>query len=178
MSPLAGLDPYCISSVHCVADVKDSESRWKGLAPALAILNQVNPTVATWVRQQHAAGRLEFEDCFPTAGSEDALARYDMLMRRLIVNRQLFSENDGTVAVTLCHEYRHSRQNVGKFCQYVLSFLLSRQGESSIVENDAVLYEQEAHRAIFGDGESRPRALAAWEAAAKLRSQDGRQAIR
>ena len=90
------------------------------------------------------------------------------------MHRELFCENDGTVAVTLCHEYRHSRQNLGKLCQYVLSFLFVRGGNLSIIENDAVVYEQEAYEAIFGNGRSREKELAAWEAAAQLKNQNDR----
>ena len=33
---------------------------------------------------------------------------------------------------------------------YALSFLLSPGGDPAIIENDALLYEQEANLAIFG----------------------------
>jgi hypothetical protein len=175
MSSLFGLDPYRMSSAHCIADETDPEARWNGLSSALAILDRVNPVVAKWVREKHDAGLIAFGNQERKAhGSEDALAEYDVLRGRVIVNRHLFSENDGTIAVTLCHEYRHSRQNLGKFCQYVLSFLFVRGGNLSIIENDAVLYEREAHDAIFGNGTSSARQLAAWEAAARLRMGDGR----
>ena len=60
MSPLCGLDPYHISSAHCIADKTDAIARWKGLSPALAILNKVNPVVATWVREKHQRGLVTF----------------------------------------------------------------------------------------------------------------------
>ena len=174
MSSLFGLDPYRMSSARCIAEETGTEARWNGLSPALAILDRVNPVVAKWVREKHDAGLIAFGDHERKAdGSEDALAEYDVLRDRVVVNRHLFSENDGTIAVTLCHEYRHSRQNLGKFCQYVLSFLLVRGGNLSIIENDAVLYEREAHDAIFGNGTSSARQLAAWEAAVRLRIGDG-----
>ena len=56
MSPLQGPDPYCISSAGCVAARTDAETRWQGLSPALVILDQVNPTVAAWVRKNTTAG--------------------------------------------------------------------------------------------------------------------------
>ena len=102
------------------------------------------------------------------------MAKYDNVRGRVVVNPQLFCENDGTIAVTLCHEYRHSRQNLGKFCQYVLSFLFVRGGDLSIIENDAVIYEQEAHDAIFGSGTSREKELAAWQQAARVRDRGGK----
>jgi hypothetical protein len=165
MSPLSGLDPYRISSTHCLVDETAAEARWQGLFPALAILDQVNPAVATWARQKHDKGLVVFGDQCRTSGDPGAaLAKYDRFRGRIVVHRELFCENDGTIAVTLCHEYRHSRQNLGKSCQYVLSFLFVRGGDLSIIENDAVIYEQEAHNAIFGSSRSRAREIAAWEA--------------
>ncbi len=168
MLPLSGLDPYCISSARCIADKATVEARWNGLSPALAILDRVNPAVAKWVRAKHEKGLVVFGDEYRTkADPQVALAKYDMLRGRLVVKRELFCENDGTIAVTFCHEYRHSRQNLGKYGQYVLSFLFRREGDSSIIENDAVMYEQMAHDAIFGNGESREKELAAWENSAQ-----------
>ena len=176
MSPLSGLDPYCISSAHCVVDQPAAEARWNGLSPALAILDQVNPAVAKWVREKNDNGLVMFGDKYRiNSDPEAALAKYDMFRGRVAVNRELFCENDGTIAVTLCHEYRHSRQNLGKFCQYVLSFLFVRGGDLSIIENDAVIYEQEAHNAIFGNGRSSEKELAAWERSVQLQNQSSKR---
>ncbi len=164
MSPLCGLDPYRISSAHCVAGGTAAEVRWKGLSPALAILDKVNPAVATWVREKHKSGLVVFGgECGEASDPMVASAKYDRFRGRIVVKRELFCENDGTIATVLCHEYRHSRQNLGKVCQYALSFLFVRDGDLSIIENDAVIYEQEAHSAIFGDGRSREKELAAWQ---------------
>jgi hypothetical protein len=174
VAPLFGLDPYRISSADCIDDGTPAEARWNGLAPALAILDKVNPAVANWVRDKHQSGLVLFRDKDQTKGEPVvALCKYDMFRRQIVVNRELFCENDGTVAAILCHEYRHSRQNLGKFCQYVLSFLFVREGDLSIIENDAVIYEQEAHNAVFGNGTSKEKELAAWEHSAQLRSQGG-----
>jgi hypothetical protein len=176
MCPLSGLDPYRISSAACLDQETTTESRWRGLAPALAILDQVNPTVATWVREKHDNGRVMFGDEYRTKGDRmTALAKYDIFSHRLIVYRELFCESDGTIAVTLCHEYRHSRQNLGKFGEYVLSFLFAREGDLSIVENDAVLYEHAAYKAIFGDGRSREKEVAAWEHSVRLLNQGSKR---
>jgi hypothetical protein len=172
MSPLSRLDPYRISSVKCIADETTAEARWNGLSPALAILDQVNPVVAKWVREKHDRGLMMFGDeCRRRPDPLLALAKYDSWRGRVVVSPQLFCENDGTIALTLCHEYRHSRQNIGKLCQYVVSFLFVRGGELSIIENDAVVYEQEAHNAIFGNGRSREKELAAWEHAIQVLDQ-------
>jgi hypothetical protein len=169
MSSLCGLDPYRISSASCLEHETDAESRWKGLAPALAILDQVNPEVAKWLREKHGNGLVMFGDEYRTKGDRmTALAKYDIFRHRLVVYRELFCESDGTIAVTLCHEYRHSRQNLGKFGQYVLSFLFVREGDLSIIENDAEIYEHAAHKAIFGDGRSREKEVAAWQRSVRL----------
>ena len=63
--------------------------------------------------------------------------------------RALLEENDGEIAAILCHEYRHSRQNAAKLVRCVLSFVLTADGDPSILENDAELYEHEARQAIF-----------------------------
>ena len=47
------------------------------------------------------------------------------------------------MAAILCHEYRHSRQNLAQVVTYALSFVFAKDGDSSIVENDAVLYERQ-----------------------------------
>jgi hypothetical protein len=169
---LSGIDPYRISSSRCIAEETSDSARWRGLAPALAILDRVNPTVAGWVRAKHDRGLMVFHGSRPAKGDPgSALAKYEVLGGRIIINRELFSENDGTIAVTLCHEYRHSRQNLGKFCQYVLSFLFRRGGDSSIIENDAVIFEQEAQNAIFTNARSRTRELAAWVASVEQERQ-------
>jgi hypothetical protein len=173
MSPLSDLDPYRISSAHCIGDAASAETRWKGLSPALAILDNVNPTVAKWLRDKHDNGLVVFGDEYRTTGDpQGALAKYDVFRGRIVVKRELFCENDGTIAAILCHEYRHSRQNLGKFGQYVLSFLFVREGDLSIIENDAVVYEQEAHKAIFGNGTSREQEIAAWEQSTQRQNQD------
>jgi len=172
MTPLSGLDPYRISSTHCIEGAADAETRWKGLLPALAIVDQVNPAVAKWVREKHDRGLVVFGDDYRTTTDfVGALAKYDMFRGRIVVKRGLFCENDGTIAAILCHEYRHSRQNLGKFGQYVLSFLFTREGDLSIIENDAVIYEQEAHNAIFGCGGSKEKEVAAWAYSVQLQDQ-------
>ena len=175
MSSLSGLDPYRFSSVRCIADATTADARWNGLSPVLAILDRVNPAVAQWVRQKHDRGLLVFGEGHRTPREPGiALAKYDVFGGRLVVNPVLFCENDGNIAVTLCHEYRHSRQNLGKTCQYTLSFLFVRGGDLSIIENDAVIYEQEAQTAIFGSGASKAKELAAWEVAVQRQNQDSR----
>lgn len=176
ISPLSTLDPYRISSAHCVLKETTSEARWNGLAPALAILDKINPAIAKWMREKHDKGHIAFSDEYGSSGA--ALAKYDVLRCRVVIHRELFCENDGTIAVTFCHEYRHSRQNLGRFSQYLFSFLFVRGGDPSIIENDAMIYEQAAHNAIFGGSESSEKRLAAWEHSVQVQNQNNESELR
>lgn len=151
LHPTARLDPLRISHPECLFAGAGDAARWQALAAALAILQEVNPEAADWVRHTRGDGRLVFTDRAKVSdGLAGQLARYDALGRELTICRGLFAENDGTIAAVLCHEYRHSRQRFPKTMVYALSFLLIPGGDPAIVENDALLYEQEANLAIFG----------------------------
>jgi hypothetical protein len=129
----------------------NDDTRWRGLASVLAILDQVNPDVASWVRQRHEAGAVVFSDEYCRGRDKHgSLAKYDHFGRRLIVQRALFEESDGELAAILCHEFRHSRQNTAKLVKCALSFVVTADGDRSILENDALVYEHEARWAIFG----------------------------
>jgi hypothetical protein len=151
MMPLRTINPRMTSAPHCAVPGTGDEIRWQGLAAPLAILDQVNPQVASWLREKNARGRIVFTDSYRGQGDEHgSLAEYDHFRRALVVHRTLFEENDGEVAAILCHEYRHSRQNLARVFKCALSFVASADGDRSIVENDALLYEREARDAIFG----------------------------
>lgn len=148
---LRTLDPYHVSAPQCILEGAGDQARWQALAAALAILDQVHPEVASWVRQRREASALVFSDEYCRGRDRQAsLARYDHFRHRLIIQRPLFSENDGEIAAVLCHEYRHSRQNFAKLVKCALSFVTTAEGDRSILENDALLYEHEARLAIFG----------------------------
>lgn len=149
----AQLDPHRVSSARCMTRQTSDESRWEGLAPALAILQHANPEVARWVTSCHEQGRLVFMDRSDQVAGTDFLARFDLFQRKLKINAGLYAEPDGSVAAILCHEYRHARQGFPKVFHYALSFLFLKQGDASIVENDAVLYEREARCAIFDEAD-------------------------
>lgn len=152
--PSVDLDPHRVSSPQCVFKATGDRARWSGLSPALAILAQANPEVARWAESLHAEGRLVFTD-HPAGGGEMtcSLAKFDHLSRKLRINPGLYAEPDGSIAAILCHEYRHSRQGFPKVFGYALSFVLRKGGDPSIVENDAVLYEQQARCVIFGQSD-------------------------
>jgi hypothetical protein len=147
----AELDPFRTSHPQCMFAGTNDASRWQALAPALAILAEVNPDVAAWVRETHQEGKVLFSNHAKICdGSSGQLAKYDAFHRELTISRGLFAENDGTIAAVLCHEYRHARQRFPKTMVYALSFLLKKGGDPATIENDALLFEQEANLAIFG----------------------------
>lgn len=156
LRPAANVDPLRTSHPQCVFARTDEAARWQALGPALAILGQVNPEVAAWVRRSHEDGKLQFANRAtrgPTPVGQ--LAKYDALRGHLTITSGLFAENDGTIAAVLCHEFRHARQRMPKTMLYALSFLWIEGGDPAIVENDALLYEQDASLAIFGQYQER-----------------------
>ena len=152
LSATPELAPHRVSSGDCMFKGKSDTERWEGLAPALAILRHTNAEVAEWVEGMRAEDRLVF-----TSGAKIArermnyLAKFDLFERELRISPGLYAEPDGSVAAILAHEYRHSRQGFPKILSYALSHIFLEGGDPSIVENDAVIYEQEARRAIFGE---------------------------
>lgn len=151
LHPAKKLDPFYTSHPQCMYAETSDSARWQAFGPALAILDEVNPEVAAWVRRTHRDGKLHFARRARARGSAIAqLGEYDALRGELTVFSGLFAQNDGTIAAVLCHEYRHSRQRFPKTLVYALSFLLRENGDPAIIENDALLYEQEANLAIFG----------------------------
>ena len=145
------LDPEKVSSPRCMLLSATTDERWEGLQPTLQILDIVNPEVAKWTREKWRAGKLVFTEGYKEGvETSNHLAKYSSFNRTLKVSRGIFAEKDGTVATILCHEYRHSRQNMGKVFMYAVSYFCNTTGRKSIVENDAYLYECEAQKAIFG----------------------------
>ena len=151
LSSEAQLTSQRVSSPRCMFARTDTGIRRTALAPALAILDEVHPDVALWVRDTDRRGKLQFADSWqmPSNGSS-CLARYDTFRGILTISPGTFAESDGRMATILCHEYRHARQRFSKTIVYVLSYLWQRGGDPSLVENDALLFEQEAHLAVFG----------------------------
>ncbi len=151
LDPTAHVDPLHLSAPGCMFTGTDPQTRRAALAPALAILDQVHPDVASWVRDTERRGKVLFADGL-RIGSDGSnhLAEYDVLLRTLTIGRGVFAENDGVIATVLCHEYRHSRQRFPKTIVYALSFVVHRHGDPAIIENDARLFEQEAQLAVFG----------------------------
>jgi len=146
------LDPHRVSSGRCMLKSSTNTERWEGLAPALAILQKANPEVANWVESCRAEDRLVFtKNTKKVEDGVSSLAKFDLFRRELRISPGLYAEPDGSVAAILAHEYRHSRQGIPKILSYALSFVFLKGGDPSIVENDAVIYEQAARRAIFNE---------------------------
>jgi hypothetical protein len=168
LSASANLDPHRVSSAQCMLKNTTDQNRWDGLAPALAILGDTNPEVAQWVEEVHQQQRLVFTDRFKDAGDTvNFLAKFDLFERRLLISPGLYAETDGSVAAILCHEYRHACQRLPKVLNYALSYLFLKGGNPAIVENDALIYEQEARCAIYGTSDEALEAYATRLAAAE-----------
>ena len=149
--PLRHADPDVPSSVSCASPKVSDAGAGRGCRPRWRYSRK---SIRRW---RHGSAmntpreRWFFSDRLcGVQGDRGAVAQYDQLQGGLTIYRLLFAENDGTVATVLCHEYRHSRQNWAKVLRHALSFVVAKEGDPSIVENDAELYEHEAHVAIFG----------------------------
>lgn len=149
--PTKNLDPNLCTTRECAEKGVVAAERWKGLSRPLKILHQVNPEIAKWLQEQNSRGAIVYSDSdIQSVDKCLALAKYDTMSGKLTINRLLFAEHQGNIAVILAHEFRHSRQSYPKLFRYTLSFLFCKGGDPSIVENDAEIYEQEAKNAIFG----------------------------
>jgi hypothetical protein len=139
---------------------KSSQERWKYLKETLLILEKTNSVVESWVRYHYSNGTLIFvdseghdlfEENIKQPVAYGILAKYDYISDKLYIGTSFYNEKLGHRAALLCHEFRHSRQNVGKYSRYVFSFLFFKEGKPEIIENDAYLYESQAEEAIFGE---------------------------
>lgn len=126
-------------------EFRDSEG-WLALQNSLVLLDSVAPHVSTWVREQYQKGLIIWKP-----GETRLLASYDNNAGRLSISKYLFSENNGTVASILAHEYRHSRQSDVKFFRNYLTFFILGKYKEDLIEDDAVLYEYQVYFAIFAN---------------------------
>jgi hypothetical protein len=150
--PGCGINPAHIPGAPCSERGTSAAVRWQGLSSSLKILDEVNPEIAKWVRQRQDAGAVVFSDADLISNDQcAALAKYDSLSGKLTIQRGLFAQRDGNIAAIFAHEYRHSRQSYPKIVRYALSFMFAKGGDSSIVENDAEIYERQAKNAIYGE---------------------------
>lgn len=141
---LTSIDPHIISNKYSIFTNTSDSVRLESIQNAIKILEEVNPKIAIWIKKKIQNKELVF-----TNDDKGYYAKYDFISKKLYVNKSVFSESDGVIAVTLAHEYRHSRQNYTKFIKYTLSFLIYNEGNDSLVESDALAYEMKAYNAIF-----------------------------
>lgn len=135
--------------------------RWHALADTMVILKDINPTVAAWLQEHYDSGKLIFNypegteikdlNSFSGNHSVGVLCKYDYLTGKVYINAPFFSEKHARRAALICHEYRHSRQNFGKYFRYIFSHAFMEGGKEDIIESDAYFYEAEAEKAIYGE---------------------------
>ncbi|CAE7860222.1 unnamed protein product [Symbiodinium microadriaticum] len=126
---------YFNTSAHIRRDTPDEE--WfQSLDRTIIILDKVAPHVSDWVYEQKAEGRIVFE-------REDTgtYARYDWIEDKLIINYVMMQQVDGRKATILAHEWRHSRQNWGKWIKTLIGCMVLGEKPERIIEDDAYYYE-------------------------------------
>jgi hypothetical protein len=122
----------------------DPEQCWADCQKPLRILKKVCPEAEAWVRERHASGKIVW------AEKHDGMyGRYDFISGRLTLTSAFFDQNDGQKAVTMAHEFRHSRQNFTKPFRALIAIMIRREPQEWIVENDACHFEKEVYIAIF-----------------------------
>lgn len=120
------------------------EDYWESLQPSLRILNEVCPEVVEWVEDRHINNKIVID----REEQKYYIASYHM-HGQLTLKRPFFEQSEGEKAITLVHEYRHSRQHWGKVVRGILSELNFDGGRIEIMEDDAERYEKQAWVAIF-----------------------------
>lgn len=123
----------------------DPEENWRNLQPALRILRKVVPEAARWVEDRHAKGLIVWEKQL-----NGTLAHYNPGHQRLTLNEAMLGRCDGEKAVTLAHEFRHSRQSFAKRMKLVVLTALTGEYQEWVIENDAYDYGRQVYIAIFG----------------------------
>lgn len=145
-------NPEIISHSKLAASKSDKE-RWEALEIPLKILEDVNPTAHKWILDLYKKKKIQFTsreaEYNPKEHIHSYLCKYDWINGKLMISNTVWAENDGTIAVLLCHEYRHSIQSYFKRFRYVISFVFFKEGNDAVIENDAYLYEREAYMNIF-----------------------------
>lgn len=147
------INPYLRSNTKLSLS-KSNEDRWNGLENALLILRNVSPETHDWVMKCHKNKKIRFASQEIDKNPEDYincnyLCKYEYFGGKLVISNQIWAESDGNIAVLLCHEYRHSKQSWLKRLRHCVSFIFYKEGNDAIIENDAYLYERQAHASIF-----------------------------
>jgi hypothetical protein len=124
----------------------DHEQCWDAIQPALLLLDEACPEASAWARDRHATGLLRWID------NDYIYASYHPASGHLSISRLFFGLNDGERAVTIAHEFRHSRQNFSKMITASVAMVLTVNNDllDDIMEPDAYWFEQNVRIAIFG----------------------------
>jgi len=125
---LLNINPYLTSDEKCIFTNTSDEKRLSAIENAIKILNETNPKVADWIKDKIKNNKLIF-----TNDDAGYYAKFDFINKNLYVNKSIFVENDGIIAVTFAHEYRHSRQGYTKFIKYTISHLFYNKGNCVIL---------------------------------------------
>jgi len=120
------------------------EECWNALETTLTILDKTAPHVSDWTRKQMKEGRIVFEK-----ENTRTYARYNAFSDTLIINYVTMVQTDGHKASILAHEWRHSRQNWGKWVKSIIACMILGKKRESILENDAYLYESKILLAFY-----------------------------
>lgn len=123
----------------------EPERAWQAIQPSLKILDEVCPEASDWLRDQHKCDKLTW-----MPDPDGTYAYYDFATGRVTINAQMFELSVGERAVTVAHEFRHSRQNIAKFIRAAFCVLLTGKHKPELIETDAYLFEHEVRWAIFG----------------------------
>lgn len=123
------------------------DEAWEKLQPTLVILKEVAPHVETWIRDRRRRGKfvVDMSDTGMYAG-------FDCVSREIKLRSMFFRLEDGEKACVIAHEWRHSKQNPTKFGKLIISFVITRELKTELVENDAYLYESDVHDSLYGTG--------------------------
>ena len=142
-------NPEITSHSYLTSSDSDQE-KWEALSVPLEILENINPKAHKWILNLYKNKKIKFtSDSKILNQKEQYFCKYDWINGNLKISNSTWLENDGTIAVLFCHEYRHSLQSYFKRFRYVISFVFYKEGNEAIIENDAYLYEQEAFISIF-----------------------------
>jgi hypothetical protein len=123
---------------------QDPTDNWKALQPSIAILRKVCPEAADWAEDRWSTGNLVFE-----AANSDNIAHYDFISKKLTLNWYMRDCTHGENAVTLAHEFRHSRQQWTRPARAAIYILIFQKVREEIVEDEAHDFERQVHIAIY-----------------------------
>lgn len=123
------------SEVYIRSDSNESDW-WKNLEETFVLMDKVVPHVSCWLREQKRRGKVVLERKMGTT-----YARYDVISDKLTINVGMMNRSNGFKCTIFAHEWRHSRQNHGKWGKSLLAYVLTGENQEDIIENDAYMYQ-------------------------------------